>query len=114
MRHSSRIATTTDCIPAFISPLRSARVRAREIVGANRFVEVHVSTSLEVCEQRDVKGLYKKARAGEVEDFTGISAAYEVPEGPELILDTGMSEVVDSVEQAARLLRTKQYPPQSA
>ena len=73
---------------AFISPYRAARRRAREMVPPGRFVEAFVDTALEECERRDPKGLYRKARAGEIDDFTGVDAPYEVPESPELTLPT--------------------------
>lgn len=72
---------------AFISPFRTDREMARELVGAENFVEVYVSTSLEVCEQRDVKGLYKKARNGLLPNMTGLNSPYEVPELPDIELD---------------------------
>ena len=72
---------------AFISPFRREREMARELIGAGNFVEVHVSTSLEVCEQRDVKGLYKKARSGQLPNMTGINSPYEAPERPDVTLD---------------------------
>lgn len=78
----------TIVLTAFISPYRSDRRKVRELVKDSDFIEVYCQCTLEVCEQRDVKGLYKKARAGEIPEFTGISAPYEVPEAPELILDT--------------------------
>ena len=87
-------------ICAFISPLRSDRELARDIVGGANFVEVHVSTPCEVCEERDPKGLYKKARAGLIPDFTGVSAPYEVPLDPAMALDTGEL----SLEQACERL----------
>lgn len=77
-------------ITAFISPLRSDREMASGIIGSDQYREVYVSTSIEVCESRDPKGLYKKARAGLVKDFTGISAPYETPLSPALNLDTGV------------------------
>jgi adenylylsulfate kinase len=77
-------------ITAFISPLRSDREMARTIIGDKQYREVYVSTSIEVCESRDPKGLYKKARAGLVKDFTGISAPYETPLSPTLTLDAGV------------------------
>jgi adenylylsulfate kinase len=95
------------CITAFISPLRSARQRARDIVGANRFFEIFVSTPLNVCEQRDVKGLYQRARRGEVAEFTGISAPYEAPENPALTLDTSQLDLAQSVDQVIQLLQTR-------
>ncbi|CAJ0813879.1 putative adenylyl-sulfate kinase [Ralstonia flaminis] len=76
-------------ITAFISPLRSDREMAREIIGADRFVEVHVCTALDVCEARDPKGLYARARGGLIPQFTGVSAPYELPAAPSLRLDTG-------------------------
>jgi len=85
-------------LTAFISPYRADRDQVRKIMQDGDFIEVHVDAPVEVCEQRDVKGLYKKARAGEIKEFTGISAPYEAPEKPELRLDTtGLS-----VEQSAR------------
>lgn len=75
-------------ITAFISPLRSDRAMAREVIGRGRFVEVHVATPLPVCETRDPKGLYRKARKGEIPEFTGISAPYETPEHPDIALST--------------------------
>ena len=91
-------------ISAFISPLRSDRERAREIVGHARFFEVHVSTPLPVCEQRDPKGMYRRARAGEIPDFTGVSAPYEAPEDPTVALDTSFLSVSDCVERLVLLL----------
>jgi len=76
-------------VTAFISPYRADRAMAREIIGSERFVEVHVSTSAEICEARDPKGLYAKARRGQIPQFTGISSPYEAPLTPALCLDTG-------------------------
>ena len=75
-------------IASFISPYRADRAKARDTAGADRFVEVFLDVPIAVCEQRDPKGLYKKARAGEITDFTGVSAPYEAPESPELTIDT--------------------------
>jgi len=94
-------------ITAFISPYRSDRDMAREIVGAENFLEVHVSTPLEICEQRDPKNLYKKARAGEIQHFTGISDPYEEPQDPALRLDTSMLEVERSVTIIFDLLQSR-------
>jgi adenylylsulfate kinase len=103
----------TECgvivLTAFISPYRADRDAARALFGAGDFVEVHVSTSLETCEQRDPKGLYQKARAGGIPDFTGISAPYEPPERPELVLDTGVLSVEESVGALRRFLEEKGY-----
>ena len=87
-------------ITAFISPSRADRRRARRIVGSANFLEIYCRCPLEVCEKRDVKGLYKKARAGEIKNYTGISAPYEEPGRPDLMLDTdvkGLDECVDAV-----------------
>jgi len=73
---------------SFISPFRAERRMARELLGPGEFVEVHVDTPLAVAEQRDVKGLYRKARAGQLANFTGIDSPYEPPEAAELVIDT--------------------------
>jgi len=78
---------------AFISPFRADRQLARDLLPADEFIEVHVATSLAVCEQRDPKGLYRKARAGQIPNFTGIDSAYEAPVDPELVIDTGADEL---------------------
>ena len=83
-------------VTAFISPLREDRRAARDIIGAERFVEAHVSTCMSVCESRDPKGLYARARAGEIPDFTGVSAPYEAPEHPDIAIDTGKMSIVDA------------------
>lgn len=85
------------CITAFISPYRSDRDRAR-LAGGARFHEIYVKADLSVCEQRDPKGLYKRARRGEIADFTGVSAPYEEPAAPELVLDTSAATVEDSLK----------------
>jgi bifunctional enzyme CysN/CysC len=91
-------------ITAFISPYRADRAMARDIVGAESFVEVFVDASLEVCEGRDPKGLYKKARSGEIADFTGVSAPYERPAEPALTLATGASAVDDCTAKLVALV----------
>jgi bifunctional enzyme CysN/CysC len=73
---------------SFISPVRSERLMAREAMGEGEFVEIHIDTTLADAEKRDVKGLYAKARRGELKNFTGISSPYEAPESPELRIDT--------------------------
>nr|CRH04647.1 Adenylyl-sulfate kinase [Candidatus Magnetococcus massalia] len=83
----------TIVLAAFISPFRSDRQRVRNLVEPGDFVEVYCNASLEVCEERDTKGLYKKARAGEIREFTGISSPYEAPNNPELAPDTGSRSV---------------------
>lgn len=83
-------------LSAFVSPYRQDRQGIKEIVGAEGFLEVFVDTPLEVCEQRDVKGLYAKARAGEINNFTGISAPYEAPERPDFRIDTSVTGLDES------------------
>ncbi len=85
-------------IAAFISPNNQLREMAAEIIGKDDFVEVFVSTPLEECEKRDVKGLYAKARRGEIKNFTGISAPFETPEHPDITLDTSKLPVEESVK----------------
>ena len=85
-------------ITSFISPYVRDRRNAREIIGEDSFIEVYVSTPVEECEKRDVKGLYKKARAGEIPNFTGISSPYETPEHPEVTIDTTGKSLADSVD----------------
>jgi bifunctional enzyme CysN/CysC len=84
-------------ITAFISPYREDRGAAREVIGTERFVEVYLNASLDVCERRDPKGLYAKARAGQIAEFTGVSAPYEPPLLPDLTIDTGASSLDESV-----------------
>jgi adenylyl-sulfate kinase len=86
-------------ITAFISPYREDRDMARKIIGAERFIEVYLDASLEACEKRDPKGLYRKARAGEIPEFTGVSAPYEPPEAPSLTLDTAGRSVDECTAQ---------------
>ena len=85
-------------LTAFISPYRKDRRSAKDIIGDN-FIEVYVNTPLEECERRDVKGLYKAARAGEIFDFTGITSPYEKPENPDIIVDTQKNDVDECVHQ---------------
>jgi adenylylsulfate kinase len=96
-------------LTAFISPYRSDRDRNREIQEKGDFIEVFVNAPLSVCEERDPKGLYKKARAGTILEFTGISAPYEAPDSPELVLDTGDETVDESVEKVVAYLEEKGY-----
>ena len=88
-------------LSAFISPFEADRRQLKEIVGAENYVEIFVDAPLDVCEQRDVKGLYKKARAGEVKNFTGIDSPYESPTDPDVIISTGELTVDESI---ARLM----------
>jgi len=86
-------------LTAFISPFASERRIARKLVPHGEFLEIYCDSSIEICEQRDVKGMYKKARKGEIKDFTGISSPYEVPKNPELIVNTGTDSIENCVEQ---------------
>lgn len=86
------------CMAAFVSPTRADRKIVKDIIGEKDFIEVFVDTPLEVCEQRDVKGLYAKARKGEIKNFTGISAPYESPENPEIIVKTENKSIEDSAK----------------
>lgn len=93
-------------LTAFISPFRDDRARVRNMVAQGDFIEIYCEASLGVCERRDVKGLYKKARAGQIAEFTGISSPYQYPENPELIVATGecdlgecLSKVMNQLEQ---------------
>lgn len=97
-------------LAAFISPSIAIRQMAARIVGEQDFLEVYVSTPLETCEQRDVKGLYAKARRGEIRQFTGISAPFEAPEHPALRLDTSVLSVEQSVARLLELLLPKINP----
>jgi len=96
-------------IAAFVSPYREDRDNVRKLLGHGEFVEIYVKCSLEVCETRDTKGLYKKARAGEVKDFTGISAPYEEPLNPELTIDSSMLSVEESTRSILNYLEVKGY-----
>ncbi len=87
-------------IAAFVSPYRRDRSLVRGLVGRDEFVEVYVKCPLEVCEERDPKGLYKKARSGEIKNFTGVSDPYEEPVNPEVVVEThrmGLDECVDKI-----------------
>ena len=94
-------------LTAFISPFRSDREKVRSLVPHSEFFEIYCRCPLAVCEDRDVKGLYKRARRGEIKNFTGISSPYEEPEDPELIVDTGDLSVEDSVVKVIELLRQR-------
>jgi adenylylsulfate kinase len=93
-------------LTAFISPYRADRDQVRALM-PDDFIEVHVECPVDVCEQRDVKGLYKKARAGEIKEFTGVSAPYEAPLEPELMIDTSRQSVDASVQQIVAYLEQR-------
>ena len=96
-------------VAAFVSPYREDRDNVRKLLGDGEFIEIYVKCSLEVCEERDTKGLYKKARAGEVKDFTGISAPYEEPLNPELTIDSSKLSVEESAREILNYLEEKGY-----
>ena len=93
-------------LTAFISPFRKDRQIVRELVNQGDFVEILCQAALEICEERDPKGLYKKARAGEIPEFTGINSPYEQPDNPELILDTGGRSIEVCVNQVIDYLNS--------
>ena len=92
-------------LTAFISPFLAERDRVRSLVPSGQFLEIYCKCSLEVCEERDVKGLYKRARNGEVKNFTGISSPYEEPVQPELVVDTELVSLDESVMKVMEYLR---------
>tara|TARA_B100001287_G_scaffold211799_1_gene180644 strand:+ start:367 stop:990 length:624 start_codon:yes stop_codon:yes gene_type:complete len=94
-------------ITAFVSPFRSDREKVRKIIGQD-FIEIFCAASLNICETRDTKGLYKKARLGEIKDFTGISSPYEIPQDPEIIVETGSLDLNDSVGQIMKYLNSQE------
>ncbi len=96
-------------LSAFISPFTQERDSVRKVLAAGEFIEVHVATSLSVCESRDPKGLYKKARTGEIANFTGISSDYQPPISPELILKTDELSIEQSVAQLINFLTQSGY-----
>ena len=96
-------------IAAFISPYQSDRERVRNLVPDSDFIEVFLDCPLEVCEKRDVKGLYKKARAGLIKEFTGVDAPYERPKDPEIYINTGELNVEESVDRIVSFLKDEGY-----
>lgn len=90
-------------LASFISPTKEIRSMAENIIGKDDFTEIYVSTPLEICEKRDVKGLYKKARKGEIKNFTGISAPFEAPESPAISIDTSKA----TLEECVKMLKNK-------
>lgn len=94
-------------LSAFISPFQADREQVKKIVGPENYIEIFVNAPLEVCEQRDIKGLYKKARAGEVKNFTGIDSPYEAPTDPDLILETAILSVDQSVRKLIEFISPK-------
>ena len=86
-------------ITAFVSPFKKDREKVRKIIGSTDFIEIYCAANLDVCEARDTKGLYKKARLGEIKEFTGISSPYEIPLDPDITVETGTMGLTDSVKQ---------------
>jgi adenylylsulfate kinase len=95
-------------LSAFISPHRAERQMVRDMLPENEFLEVYVNTSLDVCEQRDPKGLYKKARAGEISNFTGIDSEYQAPQSPEIDLPAGDKTIDQLVDVCIEVLKQRQ------
>ncbi|MFM8525405.1 MAG: adenylyl-sulfate kinase [Cyanobacteriota bacterium] len=100
-------------LTAFVSPFKADRDRARALVEDGDFIEIHCAADLSTCETRDTKGLYAKARAGEIKEFTGISSPYEAPESPELRVDTGSQTLEQSVAQVLAYLYTNSVIPEA-
>jgi adenylyl-sulfate kinase len=100
----SRLGNVTIC--SFITPLSLDRAQVREILG-DRYVEVYVRASLDTCEARDPKGLYRRARAGQIRDFTGITSDFDVPDSPDYVLDTEKLTVPEAVSQLVELIRRR-------
>ena len=100
-------------LTAFVSPFKADRDKVRALVEPGDFIEIHCAADLGICEQRDTKGLYAKARAGEIKEFTGISSPYEAPENPELSIDTGSQNLDDCVAQVLAYLENKGVIPQA-
>jgi len=94
-------------LTAFISPFRSDRQLVRNMVQHGDFIEIHCNTTIEICEQRDIKGLYQKARLGEIKEFTGISSPYEAPAKPELMVNTGTDSLETCVDEIIQLLENR-------
>jgi adenylylsulfate kinase len=93
---------------AFISPINKDRIEARKLISNDDFIEIYCKASLETCETRDVKGLYKRARAGEIKNYTGIDSPYEVPENPELTIDTDNQSLDGSVSTILKFLESNE------
>ena len=96
-------------LASFVSPYSKDRENVKNTVGAKNYIEVFVNTSLDECERRDVKGLYKKAREGEIKNMTGISAPYEIPQNPDLEIDAVKGSVEESVNKIFKHLEKKLY-----
>ena len=95
-------------VTAFISPFKKDRNLVRQLLPQGDFIEIYCNASLEVCESRDVKGLYKRARAGEIKNYTGINSPYEAPDNPELVIDTESVSLEESVAKVIDFLKSKE------
>ena len=93
-------------ITAFVSPFKNDREKVKNIIGSKDFIEIYCAANLDVCEARDTKGLYKKARLGQIKEFTGISSPYEIPPDPNILVETGSMDLIDSVQQIIDYLNT--------
>jgi adenylylsulfate kinase len=98
-------------LTAFISPIREDRDRVRTLFTEGDFIEVYIKASVETCESRDVKGLYKKAREGKIKNFTGITSPYEAPENPEIVVDTENREIDECVDSLLGALEQQNVIP---
>jgi adenylylsulfate kinase len=98
-------------LTAFISPIRKDRDNVRQLFQTDDFIEVYVKASIDTCESRDVKGLYKRARAGEIPNFTGISSPYETPDNPEIVIDTENREIDECVDSLVESLESLDVIP---
>ena len=94
-------------LTAFISPFREDRIAVRNLISDGDFIEIYCKASLETCEARDLKGLYKRARLGEIKNYTGINSPYEIPDNPELIIDIDKESLEESVSKIISFLQTK-------
>ena len=94
-------------LTAFISPFREDRIAVRNLISDGDFIEIYCKASLETCEARDLKGLYKRARLGEIKNYTGINSPYEIPDNPELIIDIDKEVLEESVSKIVSFLQTK-------
>jgi adenylylsulfate kinase len=92
---------------AFISPFNKDREEARKLISNYDFIEIYCKATLETCEARDVKGLYKRARAGEIKNYTGIDSPYEKPENPEIVIDTDQQSLEESISNILDFLKSK-------
>jgi adenylylsulfate kinase len=110
-RIAEMVGLFLDCgvlsLTAFISPLKADRDKVKEIIGSDNLLEVYCNCSLEICEKRDVKGLYKKAREGKIKNYTGISSPYEAPDNPDIELNTGTRPLRDCVNDIITELRER-------